>query len=141
MAIKNKQTSRPNSFQVPEGYFENFESRVMKNIGGQQSAFPSIKKSRIIAPWVGLAAAFLIIALVYNLVPQRIFNKQIVEKNESTSIFEFSTAEYFSEFELMELLTNETTINCEIYPDSLFFRDIDEEEIIMLTSLRWILND
>lgn len=136
MAIKNNQTPRPNSFQVPEGYFENFEARMLKNIGGRQRAFPSIKKSRIIAPWVGLAAAFLIIALVYNLVPKRIFDQQMEVKNESTSVFEFSTAEYFSEYELMELLTNETTINCEIYPDSLFFRDIDEEEIIMLTSLR-----
>ncbi len=136
MATNNTHTPRPNNFKVPEGYFENFESRMMQNIGGKQRAFPSIKKSRIMAPWVGLAAAFLIIALVYNLVPQRIFNKQLVEKHESTSIFEFSTADYFSEFELMELLTNETTINCEIYPDSLFFRDIDEEEIIMLTSLR-----
>lgn len=136
MANDNTHTSRPNNFKVPEGYFDNFESRMMQNIGGQQKAFPSIKKSRIIAPWIGLAAAFLIIALVYNLVPQRIFNKQIAEMNESASIFEFSTADFFSEFELMELLTNETTINCEIYPDSLFFRDINEEDIIMLTSLR-----
>lgn len=136
MATNNTNTPRPSNFKVPEGYFENFESRLMQNIGEPQKAFPSIKKSRIVAPWVGLAAAFLIIALVYNLVPQRIFNQQIGETNDSTSIFEFSTADYFSEFELMELLTNETTINCEIYPDSLFFRDINEEEIIMLTSLR-----
>lgn len=136
MATDKTNTSRPNNFKVPEGYFENFESRMMQNIGGQKKDFPSIKKSRMIAPWVGLAAAFLIIALIYNLVPQRIFNKQMAERHESTSIFEFSAADYFSEFELMELLANETTINCEIYPDSLFFRDINEEEIIMLTSLR-----
>lgn len=136
MATNNTNTSRPNNFKVPEGYFENFESRMMQNIAGKQKAFPSIKRSRIIAPWLGLAAAFLIIALVYNLVPQKIFTKQIAVKIESTAVFELSTADYFSEFELMELLTNETTINCEIYPDSLFFRDIDEEEIIMLTSLR-----
>ncbi len=136
MATNNKKTSRQNAFKAPDGYFDDFEMRMMQTIRGKQTPFHSIKKSKVIAPWVGLAAAFLIIALVYNLVPQKIFNKQMAETNESSSIFEFSTVDYFSEFELMELLTNETTINCEIYPDSLFLRGINEEEIIMLTSLR-----
>ncbi len=136
MASNNKKTSRQDGFKAPDGYFEDFEMRMMQTIKGQQTPFHSIKKSKVIAPWLGLAAAFLIIALVYNLIPQRIFTNQMEVKNESTSIFEFSTANYFTEFELIELLTNETKINFELYPDSLFFKDIDEEDIIMLTSLR-----
>jgi hypothetical protein len=135
MAKNNENTPRQNAFIVPDGYFENFESRMLQAIGDKKTPFRSIRKVRVIAPWVGLAAAFLIIAMIYTLIPKRIFPDEMQVQNES-SLFEYSTADYFNEFELMELLTNENNTDYEIYPDSLFFRDINEEDIIMLTSLR-----
>ncbi len=88
------------------------------------------------APWIGLAASFLIISLVYQLIPQKINTNRMQSQSEAALIYEYSTADYFNEFELMELLTNEGQTNYELYPDSLFFKGIDEEDIVMLTSIR-----
>jgi hypothetical protein len=137
MAKENKNTLRPNDFKVPDGYFESFESRMMQKIqDGKTTPFQSIKKSKVMAPWIGLAASFLIIALIYQLIPQKMITNQMQGQNEAALIYEYSTADYFNEFELMELLTNEGQTNYELYPDSLFFKGIDEEDIVMLTSIR-----
>lgn len=136
MAEEKKNTLRQNDFKVPEGYFESFESRMMQKIQNGNTPFRSIKKSRVFAPWIGLAAAFLIIALIYQLIPQRIITNQMEGQSETSLISEYSTADYFNEFELMNLLTNESHVDYELYPDSLFFRGIDEEDIVMLTSIR-----
>ncbi|WP_162198205.1 hypothetical protein [Geofilum rubicundum] len=109
---------------------------MMQKIQNENTPFRSIKRSKVVAPWIGLAAAFLIIALIYQLLPQKMMTNQMVGQSEAALIYEFSTADDLDEFELMKLLTNEAHSNFELYPDSLLFIGIDEEDIVMLTSIR-----
>jgi hypothetical protein len=136
MAKEKRKTLRQNDFKVPDGYFDHFESLMIQKIQNGNTPFRSIKRSRVVAPWIGLAAAFLIIAFIYQRLPQKMMTSQMIGQSEAAQIDEYSTADYFNEFELMKLLTDETHTSFEFYPDSLLFEGIDEEDIVLLTSIR-----
>ena len=87
----------------------------------------------MIVPWIGMAAAFLIIALVYNFLPKQLFEREQDSRADIIQQIEQSAVEWFNEYELMEYLTNDADADLELYPDSLFFKNIKEEDIIMLT--------
>jgi len=135
MTTNKKNTAPRNPFNVPDEYFNNFESRLIQNKEIKTNPFIT-KKSKLIAPWITMAAAFLLIALVYSLIPQKITNSKLVKQNETYNIIEYTATDYFNEFELMSILADEDNADCQLYPDSLFFKDISEEDIIILTSLR-----
>ncbi|ASB48431.1 hypothetical protein [Alkalitalea saponilacus] len=122
-------------FKVPEGYFNEFESNLFQkiNIEEKEEVVTPVKKLSVFAPWIGMAAAFLIIALVYKQLPERIFPDTFMqtESVQSIEFYQVTPADYFKEYELLEFISE--TESLIILPDSTFFDAIDEEELIMLT--------
>ncbi len=125
-------------FKVPEGYFENFESSLKHKIDKEKRSAASLKrKFYTLTPWVGIAATFLIIALIYRQVPDRVF----LEKFEQEQIIEIflnkiSPADYFKEYELIDFLAEDDLIEFDLFPDSLLLKHIEDEDIIMLSLIR-----
>ena len=129
----DKNINNRNAFKTPEGYFDSFEGRLMQSIKGSEAGGLSRIKKSMIVPWIGMAAAFLIIALVYNFLPKQLFEHEQDSRADIIQQIEQSAVEWFNEYELMEYLTNDADADLELYPDSLFFKNIKEEDIIMLT--------
>jgi hypothetical protein len=55
-------------FSVPEGYFANFPSRIMDRLSNEKKQPVHLKKSRILKPWLAMAAALAAIILVGYLI-------------------------------------------------------------------------
>ncbi len=122
-------------FEVPDGYFEEFDARLMRQIDLERPEKHKIgSKLSLIAPWIGMAAAFLIIALLYKQLPERIYPGQFNQETISNgAFFNFSPGDYYGEHELLEIITEKGISNIEIMPDSILFKGIDDEDLIMLT--------
>ena len=86
----NKNTDnleRKNPFRTPEGYFENFSTRVMDRIE-EHNKISSIQMfTRIIRPALAIAASFAIIFLLIY-VPVNILRPQITMNIEEADSFE-----------------------------------------------------
>lgn len=124
-----------NPFSVPDGYFESFNNQLQNKInpsGNSGGKLP--KRISLFAPWIGLAAAFLIIALAYRQLPERVFpNKFKNTQVDTEMIYELSPWYLPGDFELMEYISNKDGFNPDIYPDSIMFEGLNEEDLIMLT--------
>lgn len=120
-------------FKVPEGYFEKFELRLKDKIAPKKPTAPF--SFAIVKPWLGMAAAFLVITLIYNVVTTDFIPTKDVINLESAIFEDISPADFFSEQEMLEyLLTKEQgTDNIELYPDSLFFGDITDDDYDLLS--------
>ncbi len=136
MIEKGNISKQENHFKVPDGYFEEFDNRLKNKINPVED-HPAASKLTIMKPWIGLAAAFLILTMVYNLIPSHIFNSPL---DPSYSLYEVEeveswTDESFGINELMDYLTlkNIETKSEQIYPDSLLFKGLTEEDFILLS--------
>jgi len=124
-----------NPFRVPDGYFENLSAQLNAKIDPSKVASGKTpKKLTLLAPWIGMAAAFLIIALAYRQLPEKIFpNKfeNIQAENELT--YDLPSSYLPSNFELMEYISDTENIDINVYNDSIFFDNIKEEDLIKVT--------
>lgn len=131
----NKIWNTENPFQVPDGYFENLGNQIHYKIDPRPIA--DEKAPRILsvfAPWLGLVAAFLIIAMVYRQLPERIYpNKFNANQTKSELIDELSPWYLPDDYELMEYISGNEKLNLNIYPDSIIFENLDEENLTKLT--------
>ena len=134
---ERKKTDQHKLFAVPEGYFDSFEDRLMVRVNSSGPVRKRLISKPMLNSWVGLAAAFLIVALVYNFLPKKLFNKETQNEVDMALIIEQSAVDWFHEYELIEYLTSETDANIELYPDSLFFRDINEDDIMLLSFMHF----
>ena len=120
------------SFQVPAGYFEDFEHRLTQRIKGTNDATLPVKKSSLFKPWMTMAAGFALIALIYTLVPEKLTQKQTQEKTSELFLLE-QQSELLNEYELIDWLTTMSSEEIDLYPDSLLFQDLNEEELLYLS--------
>ncbi|MGQ1948440.1 hypothetical protein ACT3CD_15200 [Geofilum sp. OHC36d9] len=120
-------------FKVPEGYFEKFELQLKNRIAPPKTTAPF--SFAIVKPWLGLAAAFLVITLIYNVVTKDIIPTKDVINFESAIFEDISPADLFSEQEMVEYLLSkeQETTDIELYPDSLFFGDITDDDYDLLS--------
>lgn len=131
----NKIWNTENPFQVPNGYFENINNQIHNKIDLRPTT--DEKKPRILsvfAPWIGLVAAFFIIALVYRQLPERIYpNRFNTNQTKSELIDELSPWYLPNDYELMEYLSGKENLDLNIYPDSIIFENLNEENLTKLT--------
>lgn len=124
-----------NLFKVPEGYFDSFEERLSARMAPEPA--PSVSWRSMVKPWIGLAAAFLVILMVYNFATQNLFNTSSnqVYTTETSSDVDMWIDELFGTHELLDYFTlkNIESENVDIYPDSLLFGDLTQEEYIFLS--------
>ena len=125
-------------FEVPENYFEGFEQRVLKRLEQKTN-----EKSRgtdsittiisVVKPWFAMAAAFLIIAMVYYFAPHFFRNvNDTAYSEEAEEEYINSLALIIDENEINELVIERDTFW--VYPpDSLFMGDYTEEELAAVT--------
>jgi hypothetical protein len=120
-------------FKIPENYFEKFELRLIDKITPQKADIPF--SFAIVKPWLGMAAAFLVLTLIYNVVTKNIISTKDVINFESACFEDISPADFFSEQEMLEYLlaTESETTDIELYPDSLFFGDITDDDYDLLS--------
>lgn len=129
---KLNKTDEQAAFQVPAGYFEDFEHRLTQRIHGKNDASLPVKKSSLFKPWMTMAAGFALIALIYTLIPGKFTHKQTQERTSELFLFE-QQSELLNEYELIEWLTTMSSDEFELYPDSLLFYDLNEEELLYLS--------
>lgn len=136
MVEKESISKQENAFKVPDGYFKEFDQRLKNKINPVEKRLTASRLT-IMKPWIGLAAAFLILSMIYNLIPRHIFNSSF---NQSYSFYESNeidawTDESFGISELMDYLTRKDveTKSEEIYPDSLLFSGLTQEDFILLS--------
>lgn len=124
-----------NPFKVPDGYFENLSNQVFNKIKPLEELNKKApKKISMIAPWIGLAATFLVITLVYRQLPERLFpDKFRNNKSLSEKYYELSPWDYPEEYEIMEYISEHKDIKLNVYPDSIIFKNINEEDLPLLT--------
>lgn len=132
---ENKIWGTENSFRVPDGYFENFTRQIQEKIDPSLAVSGKTpRKLSLFAPWIGLAAAFLIIALAYRQLPERIYPKQFnLKQADAELLFELSPWYLPGDYEIMEYISGKNDLDLNIYPDSIIFDGIKEEDLIMLT--------
>ncbi|HLW07614.1 MAG TPA: hypothetical protein VKY45_08615 [Marinilabiliaceae bacterium] len=136
MIEKENISKQESQFKVPDRYFEEFDQRLKNRINPAEER-PTVSKLTMIKPWIGLAAAFLILTMIYNLIPNHILNSSL---NKSSNLYESEevevwTDESFGIHELIDYLTikNIATESVDIYPDSVLFSDLTHEDYIFLS--------
>lgn len=96
-------------FRVPEGYFETLTERVMQRVEASEQA--PVKRGLIfyLRPIIGLAASFLLVALLVN-VPIRFLNKQNETATTGTEHYttKLDILATFNENEIIDALSNES---------------------------------
>jgi hypothetical protein len=93
-----------------------------------------IRKLTLMAPYIGLAAAFLIIALAYRQLPDRMLPKPINSTQVEADITSDLPMWYFPDnFELIEYLSGTEGAGIEVYSDSIMFDGIVEDDLVNLT--------
>ncbi len=129
--------NKNNPFEVPEGYFDDFEAKFMNQISEVETVR---KKSRlkpfvdVVKPWVAMAAAFIVIAVIYYQAPRLFENDQ---EQVDASVFEEeefinSVALMVDENDIQELIINEDS-TLVIPSDTLYWSGLTEEELATLT--------
>lgn len=138
MIEKENLKNQENIFKVPDGYFEGFDHRLKARINPKKAHSTNSKLS-IIKPWLMLAAAFILLTMVYNLISKHFLDSSTnnFAVTQTTEEAEVWTDESFGISELMDYLTqkNEETNSVEIYSDSLIFDDLTHEDFILLSHL------
>ena len=129
---KLNKTDEQAAFQVPAGYFEDFEHRLTQRIHDKNDASLPVKKSNLFKPWMTMAAGFALIALIYTLVPEKLTQKQTQEKTSELFLLE-QQSELLNEYELIDWLTTMSSEEIDLYPDSLLFQDLNEEDLLYLS--------
>jgi len=115
-------------FEIPIGYFDAFSD----NLNSQISHIKSNKKKNLfISISVSVIAIFAVNLLLYNQLNKNRFNNSYSLGNGEYAIFNLSTVDLIDEYELYEYIDNQN-INISIFPDSLFLKDIDEDDISYL---------
>lgn len=138
MILDNKKPNQEDIFKVPEGYFENFDERLKFIIEPDIiSNKPSSKLLDIFKPWIGLAAAFLLIAMVFNFVTKDKIKNQHASTEIEYSYFEMWTDEWSGTCEIYELISDNSVDfdDFDLYPDSLVFKGITDENSVYLSHL------
>lgn len=124
-------------FKVPDNYFEDFEQRLFAKIEAEakrernkDSLAPVIS---VIKPWLAMAAAFLVIALVYYQAP-KLFNgsDETAILNNTDEEFINSLALIIDENDINELIIAEDS-SLVLPPDTLFWGEFTEEELAAVT--------
>ncbi len=134
MFLEKRRKNQEEIFKVPKGYFEDFDNQLKMIIHPEEVDESANSKLAILKPWIGLAAAFLLIAMVFNLV-----TKNTIDKTETYSInyndIENWTEEWYGTYEMIDILSEQTTDidELEIYPDSLFLKGITYDDIVFLS--------
>ena len=129
---KLNKTDEQAAFQVHAGYFEDFEHRLTQRIHDKNDASLPVKKSNLFKPWMTMAAGFALIALIYTLVPEKLTQKQTQEKTSELFLLE-QQSELLNEYELIDWLTTMSSEEIDLYPDSLLFQDLNEEDLLYLS--------
>lgn len=112
---------RRNSFQTPEGYFENLTPRVMEAVraSNEKRAEPTFNWQQLLFPTVGIAVIAILAVLIFN--PTETENVDFDKALASVSLEELDA---FAEFETEELLAYELVDYDDV--ESI----LDEEDII-----------
>ncbi|MDI3520451.1 MAG: hypothetical protein PWQ17_1669 [Anaerophaga sp.] len=124
-------------FKVPDNYFEDFEQRILARIEAETASERS-KNSlapviSVIKPWLAMAAAFLVIALIYYQAP-KLFNG-----SDETAILGNTDEEFINSLALIldENVINELFVaedsSLVLLPDTLFWGEFTEEELAAVT--------
>lgn len=130
---KLNKTDERNAFRVPEGYFEGFEQRLAQRIHGRNEGLTPSKKSTLFRPWISMAAGFALIALLYTLVPEQFRQNKEQTADANILLHELQQSELLTEYELVNWLTEMSPEDFEVYPDSLLFQNLNEEDLIYLS--------
>lgn len=96
-------------FRVPEGYFDTLTDRVMQRVESSEEAPAKRGLIFYLRPVIGLAASFLLVALLVN-APIRLLNKQKETAPVSTENFttKLDILATFNENEIIDALSNES---------------------------------
>lgn len=127
--------NRERPFKVPQNYFDEFEERFMKKIGVGESHENNVKVSVISAvkPWLGMAAGFILIAIIYHQAPRLFKNEEKVSSvQQDDDSFINSLAFLIDENDINELILNEDS-TLVLPPDTFFLGSCTEEELMVLT--------
>ncbi len=138
MILDDKRINQEDIFKVPDGYFENFDERLKFIIEPDIiSNKPSSKLLDIFKPWIGLAAAFLLIAMVFNFVTKDRVKDQYPSTEIDYSYIEMWADEWSGTYEIYELISDNSVDfdDFDLYPDSLIFKGITDENSIYLSHL------
>jgi hypothetical protein len=135
MTDDNKIWGSEQPFIVPEGYFEAFDERIIERINPSKAKGKlPLRRVSMFVPWVGMAAAFLILALVYRQLPEKLFPERFNPEAAQQATFpEISPGDFFDEYELLEFITGKEDVSLDLFPDSVLFKGINEEDLMMLT--------
>lgn len=124
-------------FEVPENYFGDFESRMLKKMEAASATETAGDKVgsviSVVKPWLAMAASFVIIALMYYQVP-KLFSDDadITQSVSGEEEFINSLALIVDEKDISEfILTGDA--NVVLAPDSVFFGTFSEEELAAIT--------
>lgn len=88
MFLQEYNHSRQKPFKVPEGYFENFEDRIMKQIDASEKAVGKRTKTSVkplwrVWPFAGVAAAIALALVIAGLTPESLPS---VSENTATEV-------------------------------------------------------
>ncbi len=113
---KIKKEGNKSGFDVPEGYFDSLEDKIMENIIAEEQ--PLRKKIIMVAkPWLSLAAIFILAALVYYNVPY--FMKDQTQTAQIVTVDQDISLDYlasnFEESDIVDFLLEED--NAPIFDD------------------------
>ncbi|WP_010663139.1 hypothetical protein [Marinilabilia salmonicolor] len=124
-------------FEVPENYFGDFETRMLKKIEAESAAEVAGDKVgsviSVVKPWLAMAAAFVIIALLYYQVP-KLFpgDAGVTQSTSEEDDFINSLALIVDEKDINELILTEGA-DIVLAPDSVFYGTFSEEELAAVT--------
>ncbi len=122
-----KELKNNSPYRVPDGYFDNLPERIRENIR-QDSLSKKAKIIQIFKPWIGLAAGFLFIIVIYIAFFPKKTDMQIAANSsllyESYDETLDPLASQLSEYDLTSYLSGED-INDE-YSDPLIETDVSD---------------
>lgn len=108
--ILDSKELKKHAFEVPEGYFETFPSRISERISSQEETkSPSL--FRILKPQVALAAIIIVFAVISYTAISFITNNQIqrstIEEVDVARILEYDSYGYYEDNPYMDILMEE----------------------------------
>lgn len=123
-------------FKTPENYFEDFEQSLLAKVeteGEKHSKDGSlVPVIKVLKPWLAMAAAFVIIALIYYQAPKLFNVEETVVLNDTDDEFINSLAFIIDENDINELIIAEDSFF--ILPsDTSFWENITEDELAAVT--------
>lgn len=127
--IKDQNKSNA-GFNVPDGYLESFEDKMMEIINAEEQSLAK-KIVLVLKPWLSMAAIFTVIAIVYYNTPYFKTSQTVADASISNEITLDLFSSDFDELELMNMITDEnnTSIFENINTDPTLLEGITYEDI------------